>query len=926
MEIDLNKLYKECTTSVNAEEETNYFFVSNSKPINLKKWKVFYQEKFDLETAINNTGDKEITIPFMGELNGFGKPLYENDRYLFPYLPPLILKQTSALIFDTNIDIKIKHDKDYFLQLEGVDNSYYLFVNNIFVGFSNISHAIKKFNINNYIKNGINHIKIIVFKISPSSYLECQDKFRLSGIFRNIYLIKRNKDRVNKFFIKTDLNDDFSNAKVHIELDKAASITLSKNSYLETKKGSNLDFFIQNPLLWSDDEPNLYDLKIEYNGEIINQYVGIRKIEIKGNKFFVNGRMVKLRGVNRHSSTLLGYGETKRIMEKDIELFKRFNINAVRTSHYPADQYFYELCDQNGIFVMSESDLELHGVVRQDGGYDTKKWPSLISLPCFYSQIKERQLSNVITNINHPSIIMWSLGNESGYDKETINKLIEEIRIFDDRPIHYEGSFNYVLWEGYHEDNNLSVYSRMYPSIEYCNEIVPTLTKPFVLCEYVHAMGNSLGELTDYMTPFYKNDNFFGAFVWEWTNHYIKDGKIEKYGGDFFEEYHDGAFCVDGLVNLDRTVTPQIYELRECYFPIDYIKKEDGVYIKNKYNFMNLNKINFEVNTLINGEIISSENIRIDVSHLEEKYFLPDLKSEGNNNIKSYLINAYLNNVLISSQSIVFEINKDGYDFEMDKDKTLSYSLNENGLISSLKIDNKEVIKDFSFDLFRNYISNDTPKRNVYEYLRIQNAKFYPFSINYLSKEETEVVGYLACDNFTPFYKVNLKYVLKDNILSLSCHAEKLIDNLGPLRFGYFCQLNDNYKELTYLGLKGESYIDRHKGNPFGLYEINIKDNYRNIVPQASNDHYNTKWLLLKEDKLLITSTLNNGFSFNYDCFKHDEYKRHRSEMKLNKHRYLSLDYKVKGVGTSICGPELNKKYCIEEKEFDFVLTFKVVK
>lgn len=924
MEIDLNNIAKLNTTSLNALEDANYFILDNKERRLLDKWKLTYLERFDLETALNSGGNEDIELPYLGELHGHGTPLYVNDRYPFPYLPPYIIKDSSALIFDRDEYIDIDNSQDYFIEFQGVDNSYCLFINNEFVGFSNISHAIKRFDITPFINKGINHIKVIVFKISPSSYLECQDKFRLSGIFRDVILFSRNKDRIDSYVIKTTFSSDLKIAYVHISLDKQACLQLSGFGFNETRMGKEVTFTISNPSLWSDDYPSLYELTINYNNEIIKEHVGLRKIEIRGNLFLVNNKIVKLRGVNRHSSTLDGYGESKEIMEEDIKLFKRFNINSVRTSHYPANQYFLSLCDKYGIYVISEADLETHGAAKQDGKYDTKKWSNIISSPDFYDQIEERELNNVKTNINHPSIIMWSLGNESGYNGEVINRLIAKIKEIDDRPIHYEGSFNYGEWKGYHEDNNLDVYSRMYPSIEYCNDEVPSLSKPFLLCEYVHAMGNSLGELTDYMVPFNKYDNFFGVFVWEWTNHYVVEDGLEKYGGDFNEPYHDGAFCVDGLVNLDRSLAPEIYELREAYFPVRYIKKDNWIYIHNGYNFACLSRLRFEVIRLVNGKPISSKLMSIKLDAGEEKPFLPNL--ESSKEINSYTINAYLGDELVSSRSIVYKPKELLLPFINDDSRKLTYILKEDGLIKSICIDNKEILSDFSFDLFRNYISNDTPKKDTYEFLRMKEARF--FKVNeIIDNDNNKVVeGYIGVDNFAPFYKVSLIYGLIDNKLKISCHASRLIDNIGPLRFGYKCFLPDNYKDISYLGLKGESYIDRHMGNPFGLYKVNIDDNYRYIIPQAGNDHCLTRYIKLDEDSLVIASNSSNGFSFNYDCFDHDDYKRHRNEMKNTSKRVLHLDYKVKGVGTSICGPELNSRYCVDEKEIDFELLFCLVK
>lgn len=908
MEDFVRNLYKVPTTSVGALPLTNYFDIEGGYKESLKEWNFLFQEEFNFDEALVCKAKKKITIPFIGEMNGYGNPIYTNDRYLFPYLPPYVIRKTSAQVYTCNKKI-ILENKDYILQFEGVDNAYYLFINKKFVGFSNISHATKRFDITKFLINGNNEIRIVVLKFTPSSYLEDQDKIRLSGIFRAIYLLTREHDRVDNFKVVTDVvNND---GAVTLTCDKNVKAALSGFDFSEEKSGEKITFNIKNAKLWCSEEPNLYDLKIEYNGETIIQKVGIRKIEIVGNKLLVNSRLVKLKGVNRHSMTLLGYGETDEIIEKDFELFKRFNINAIRTSHYPADERFYKLADKYGIYIMSESDVETHGVTRQDTGYDTIKWGEVINSPDFYDQLVERELNNVIDNMNHPSVLMWSLGNESGWG-EVVEKLCKEIRKYDDRPIHYEGSFNYEKWEGYHEEDYLSVYSRMYPTIEYCLNDVPKLTKPFVLCEYVHAMGTSMGELVDYMKPFWEYDNFFGAFVWEWTNHYIVRNGIECYGGDFQEEFNDGQFCCDGLINVDRTITPQLYELRECYAPCKYEKKVDAIYLTNRLDFISLNKFRFVISTLENGIEVSKEEKHFDVESKQTIKILPNLNV--NEKFNSYLIKVYDGDVLISEQSIVYEPVKP---LEFKSNNDVKFEVGKDGLLDSILVNGKPILKNMQICIARPYISNDMKNLEKYEYSRIKLAKFYETNREE-SSNTIKVTGYMGVMAYSPFYKVVITY---KNAGEISIHAEKIMQFDSPFKFGLRFELPDNYGPISYLGLKGESYIDRHLGNPFGYWTTSVEDNYRNIVPQNANDHFDTKFVKLDKDNIFINS--DKPFSFQYDCFVPEDYKKHRNEMPLTKKRYLSLDYKTLGVGTMACGPELQEKYRITEKVIDFTFYFK---
>lgn len=910
--MNIKELYKTPTTSVGALDMHNYFDVENGYKKLLTDWCVEYFPVFDYDKAVNAECGKKTELPYIAELHGNGIPVYTNDRYLFPYLPPRILIKTPALVFTREEEVK-KDGNDYIMQIEGVDNCYYLFVNGEFVGFSNISHAVKQFDITDKLKDGKNEIRLIVLKFSPSSYLEAQDKIRLCGVHRPIYLLKRPHDRVEGFTVKTDV--DGSLGIVSVNLEKEATLTLEGFGYKSSVKGKTACFKVADAKLWNAEEPNLYRLTIEYNGEVIRQNVGIRKIEIVGNRLLLNGKLFKMRGVNRHSMTLNGYAESLEIIEKDFELFKKLNINAVRTSHYPADQRFYDLCDKHGIYLISEADLETHGVVRQNGRYDMAVWHQVLQSPDFYDQIVERELSNVLTNINHPSVIMWSVGNESGFC-DTVCDYVKKIKEYDDRPVHYEGAYRNVDGKGFFDENVLDVYSRMYAPIEYCETEVPKMDRPFVMCEYVHAMGTSCGEMADYMKSFYGYDNFCGAFIWEWTNHYVVKDGLECYGGDFGEEFNDGSFCADGVVNLDRTLTPQAYEIKENYSPIEYFIQDGFVYVKNRYDFINLDKFKIEIDRLVNGKKVDTKTRVLAVEPKKSEKLIEVLNKDANFN--SYNIRLVDGDFVISEKSIVVKPTT----FEMKADSSDIRIAIEDGLIKKLSLNGKELLSDMRFVLTRPYVSNDIRTHDFYDWIRIKNTELYVTDENVAGENERVIHGYLAVTALSPFYEVKITYKTEQDKIKLGIYAKKIMDFEGPLRFGLKFILPDDYDTISYLGLRGESYCDRHCGNPFGYYTVNVDDNYRNIVPQEANDRFATQYLVLDGDNLCVKAGSTDGFSFNYDCFDFCDYKKHRNEMAKTSRRYLFVDYKMSGVGTQACGPELNKKYKICEDEINFELTF----
>lgn len=908
----IETLYKEVTKSIGSLPITNYFDVEGGYKKEIKEWRYKYQEKFDYYKALELEPNKEVQTPYMGELNGEGNPVYSNDRYLFPYCPPKILKETSAQVYVHSEEISLD-EEEYILQIEGIDNAYYLFVNKEFVGFSNISHCVQKYDIKKYLVNGDNEIRIVVLKFTPSSYLEDQDKIRLSGIFRPVYLIKRKRNYLEGYKIDTDI----VNGKGIVKIKASQEIEAIFNR--ERKEGKEIIFEVDNPRLWNAEEPNLYRLEIRCQGERIIEKVGIRKVEVRDNLFLINNKVVKLHGVNRHSFSKNGYGETRELMEKDIKLMKRFNINAIRTSHYPADPYLYELCDRYGIYVMSEADLETHGTVRQENGYDRSKWDEVVSNPLYYEQLKERELSNVITHQNHCSVVIFSLGNESGFSPVFI-ELGKEIRKVDNRPLHYEGAYRNIDGKGFFNEHILDMYSRMYPSIDYCYDEPKKMDKPFVLCEFAHAMGNSLGEFNDYMGAFWSIDSFFGAFVWEWINHTIRDGKKDFYGGDFNEIMHDGEFCVDGLVDIDRKYGPMMYELRECYAPVSYRQEGNKIIVDNRYDFISLKDHFFKIEMLRDGEVYREDIVQIDVAS-KGKGELYELPMQEDYHYVSCNISCVYKKELISKKSIVIKpINELRYELD---DKEIRFTLKGNGLIDGIYVDGKKIISDMNFLLNRVYISNDRYIKDGIESLRLDSSYFYAEEIN-KRDESVEIVGYLSTDALKPFYRVKMVYQIKKGELAIGIEANKMWEFGNILRFGLKFELPDNYGEIEYLGLEGESYVDRHQGNVFGKFVINVKDNYRYIVPQNSNDHFDTVYLKLREDNLLIHS--NQNFSFCYDCFERKDYKGHRSEMKLTSKRYLYIDYKMSGVGTNSCGPSLQDKYCVNDSFIRFDLFFKIVK
>ena len=536
---------------------------SSSRFISLDgEWQIKeHQSATDVD--INEKLTNVIDVPSSVQMRGYDQIQYLNSRYPIPFKPLFVPKKNPTWHYRRAFEVKKRDGFRYYLNFEGVDSAFYLFINGKECGYSQISHATSEFDITDKLVLGENIIDVVVLKWCASTYLECQDKFRLSGIFRSVYILERPEGHLTDYKIETDLKDG---GTLHFINESDVDVLLNiegKRALCSAREGVSIALSDITP--WSADNPVLYTLTIESGDEIIYEKVGFREVKIDGCVFKINGEAIKLKGVNRHDFNCEnGAAVSLENMYCDVLLMKKINANAVRTSHYPNSPEFYFLCDRYGIFVMDEGDLETHGACTYEGGYDLKLWSEFAENELFYDAIKDRHTALVERDKNRPSVIMWSLGNESSYGKVFFGGA-EYIRSRDTtRPLHYEG-VQHADARYYGESD---VVSMMYPSFKTIRERVldnPEETRPFVLCEYTHAMGNSCGDVAEYWKMIYANEQMMGAFVWEWADHAVKTERGFLYGGDFGESYHDGNFCVDGLFTTDRKFKSATYEVQAVY-------------------------------------------------------------------------------------------------------------------------------------------------------------------------------------------------------------------------------------------------------------------------------------------------------------------------------------------------------------------------
>ena len=573
-----------------ATDKKSYSRGDSSRFIPLNgKWKITaYESVSDADMFWQREGESRIEVPSCVQYYGYDYFQYTNQRYPFPFDPPHIPLKNPAYHYSRRFEWERTDEKAYIV-FEGADSCFYLYINGQEVGYSSISHRISEFDVTQFVKDGTNKIDVLVLKWNAGSYLEDQDKWRLTGIFRDVYLLRRPEKHITDYKTETDIcgND----ATVKLKNDSNIAVTVSFNGERKTALPRGYAVFnVKNAKFWSAETPYLYDMKISANGEVIYNRVGIRTTEIKNGIYLFNGKPIKFYGVNRHDfHPEKGYAVSREDMLKDVLLMKSLNVNAVRTSHYPASPLFYELCDEYGLYVMSEADLESHGSVVSRGEYDEKLYALIADNADFEKSIVGRNILNVEEHKNFACAVMWSLGNESGWGTN-FKKALAEVTKRDSRPVQYESiNTGFVTEKEYYGGSGLGIVSKMYPSPEwmadgYLND--KRETRPLVLCEYAHAMGNGPGGFKEYWEIMESSERFTGGFIWEWADHgvrYDMDGL--RYGGDFGEYLHDGNFCIDGIVTADRKLKAGTRQMKYYYQPLKFERDGSALRIFNKNFF-----------------------------------------------------------------------------------------------------------------------------------------------------------------------------------------------------------------------------------------------------------------------------------------------------------------------------------------------------
>ena len=940
----------------------------------------FFEKDYDTENF------DEIQVPSVWQMAGYDTHQYTNIRYPFPFDPPYVPQDIPCGTYaHTFVYHKDENAPKAFLNFEGVDSCFYVWINGSYVGYSQVSHMTSEFDITDLLRDGENSIAVLVMKWCDGSYLEDQDKFRMSGIFRDVYILKRPKQAISDYHIKTRIEDMLAKVEIEMKFYSPLNVKIS----IEDRNGAVVALGsiaeegtavleIASPELWNTENPYLYKLILETENEVIVDHIALRKIEIKDQVIYLNGQKIKFRGVNRHDSDpVTGFTISLEQLTTDLTLMKQHNFNAIRSSHYPNAPFFYEMCDKYGFMVIDEADIEAHGPFmiyrKEDTDYNRfKRWNEKIADdPVWEEAIVDRVKLMVERDKNRFCIVMWSMGNESAYGCN-FEKALEWTKNFDpDRITQYE-SARYRNYDETYDYSNLDVYSRMYPALSEIQEYLDKDgSKPFLLVEYCHSMGNGPGDFEDYFQMIQDNDKMCGGFVWEWCDHAIAHGTAENgktiyaYGGDHGEEIHDGNFCMDGLVYPDRTVHTGLLEYKNVYRParvISYNKESGELVLHNYMDFDDLKdyvKISYELTQ--DGLVISKgilpefsvaphgegkTNLKINVPengkcylkliyHLKKE--LPLLDEDhilgfdeievSKEDTKCKLAEKWIPKTVVDSE---LQVNENDTQIHI-KGREFAYTIDKRtALFTEMKFAGREYLNHpMELNIWRAPTDNDMYIKSEWKKAHYDKA--------YTRAYTTEVVQGKHGVKITSHASVVAETVQKilDVTITWKIEAAGKIDadiavtkddEFPDLpRFGVRMFLDKKLSAVRYFGMgPQESYCDKHQAASHGLYRADVGDLHEDYIrPQENGSHYDCEYVELNNSRYGIVASAEKAFSFNASYYTQEELekKTHNYELIESDSVVFCVDYALNGIGSNSCGPVVLDQYRFDDVLFRFQFT-----
>ena len=937
----------------------------------------FYEKGYDV------SGFDQVTVPGVWQMDGYDTHQYTNIRYPFPFDPPYVPQDIPCGAYVHNFEYhREKKASKAFLNFEGVDSCFYVWVNGAYAGYSQVPHTTSEFDVTDLLNEGENTLAVLVLKWCDGSYLEDQDKFRMSGIFRDVYLLKRPEKTIRDYYITTDVKKDSVVVKLdmHFAEPVETKVTIEDKygavvARGETAENGVLELTVLNPVLWNAENPYLYQVILTMPDEVIVDRIGFRTIEIKDKVVYFNGEKIKFRGVNRHDSDPeTGFVINVQQIKKDLMLMKQHNFNAIRSSHYPNAPYFYQMCDEYGFMVIDEADIEAHGPFMLYRKEDTDqnrfhRWNEKIADdPAWEKAIVDRVQLMVQRDKNRPSIVMWSMGNESAYGCN-FEKALAWTKKFDpDRITQYE-SARYRNYDITYDYDNLDLYSRMYPSLQEIEDYLKNDgSKPFLLVEYCHSMGNGPGDFEDYFQMIHKDDRMCGGFVWEWCDHAIAHGTAENgktryyYGGDHGETIHDGNFCMDGLVYPDRTPHTGLLEYKNVYRPVRIVSydQENGQMVL--HNYMDFDDLKDYVDIFYE---MTQDGLTVEKGKLANVVASPhsdakvELKLQVPNTGKIYLKLIYRLKKEMPLLEHGYELGFDEMKLanEDDRNRQAVKWLEQEKVIGTIAVkeNDKQIVlqaKDFTYvldkrtGLFENmqfagrsYI-NHPMELNIWRaptdndmYIKLEWKKAHydaaytrAYRIEVLqNKHGVLIMEHLAvvADTVQKILDVEMTWKInEDGKIEAVIEAVKDKEFPDLPRFGIRIFLNKKMDEITYFGMgPQESYRDKHQASCHGLFRSKVAQMHEDYIrPQENGSHYDCDYVEITNGQCGIAAVSKNPFSFNASVYTQEELERvsHNYELKESDSTVFCMDYAMNGIGSNSCGPDVLDKYRFDEEAFKF--------
>lgn len=940
----------------------------------------FFNSDFDV------TKMDDITVPGNWQLQGYGKMHYSDLWYNFPINPPYVPTENPTGIYKRIFFVEESYrDKKIIIRFCGVDSAYHLWINGKEVGYSKVARNESEFDITDLIRVGEeNDVTVRVYQWSDGTYLEDQDMWWESGIFRDVELIGVPKDGINDYKVIADLDDEYKNGifkveaflrttkevNVTFELVDAGENTVFTKTVVAKEGKACIDEVIADVNHWTAETPYLYKLfmTVEDDGqivEVIPQNVGFRNIRLNGETFLVNGVAIKFKGVNRHDySPQNGRVVSREEIEKDIILMKQFNINAIRTSHYPNSYYLYDLCDEYGMYLIAETDLECHGF-ELTGDY---KW--ITDDPSWELAYVSRMTRMIERDKNHPAIIFWSLGNESAFGCN-FRKMTDVAHEMDPtRLVHYEGDFDV---------ESADVYSTMYTWIEnpkkpyLMKDIIEKSKKPHIHCEYCHAMGNGPGNLKDYQDLVYAHDKLQGGFVWEWFDHGIESftesgEKYYRYGGDFGDDPSNKDFCIDGLIMPDRTPSPGLYEYKKVIEPITTtaVDIQKGIInLLSRYDFANLDRFNLVYKVMEDDVILQTGFMSVpsiearankditlpyDLSAIKVKpgahyyvnisYQLREDTSYASSGHElataQFELPLYKEGIVVRPEGIL-NVEKEHTTLHV-KGANFSLDFNlVNGILMNIVRDGMQVLsKGPRLTLWRAPISNDMEiidkLKKVY-FLHLEHEVV--MNINYhmegnILKVEVDTIN--STTNSAWHFKTKYVYTVcpsGDILIDVEGTPSGRVDLAPDMlpRIGVSMHLDKSMEHVRYFGMgPGENYADSKEAAQMGLYANTVDGLFTNyVIPQENGNHMGCKWVSMTNDRGMgLLASTEGDFNFSASWYEDKDLDDAKHTCDLVKRDYIvfNVDYKQNALGTNSCGQWQLDKY--RAKFEDFKLSFRL--